>query len=57
LTPAAQAFIFRPPMKLIPTMTRKQIETTILIYLVLHFSFFLVYTVKVCQMMGLFGGM
>ncbi|MDA8976904.1 hypothetical protein N9118_04995 [Akkermansiaceae bacterium] len=44
-------------MKLIPTMTRKQIETTILIYLVLHFSFFLVYTVKVCQMMGLFGGM
>jgi hypothetical protein len=57
LTPTAQTFIFRPLMKLIPTMTRKQIETAILLYLVLHFAFFLVYTVKVCQMMGFFGGM
>ncbi|MDA7536729.1 hypothetical protein OAF06_02685 [Akkermansiaceae bacterium] len=44
-------------MKFIPLMTRKAIEKAILLYLFAHIIFFLIYTVKVGQMMGFFGGM
>ena len=40
-------------MKLIPTMNRKQIETVILMYLVAHIIFFIIYFVKVLQMMSI----
>ena len=56
LTLGAPPSIFRSPMKLIPLMTRGAIEKAILLYLVLHIIFFIIYTIKVAQMMGFFGG-
>ncbi len=56
LTPLAPAFIFRPSMKFIPLMTRGAIEKTILLYLIAHIISFIIYVVKVGQMMGFFGG-
>ncbi|MEN8693784.1 MAG: hypothetical protein ACN4GG_10195 [Akkermansiaceae bacterium] len=38
-------------MKLIPLMTRKSIEKAILLYLVAHIIVFVIYVVKVLQMM------
>ncbi|MDB4614846.1 hypothetical protein OAG80_00230, partial [Akkermansiaceae bacterium] len=57
LTRLASPFIFHSSMKFIPLMTRKAIEKAILLYLFAHIIFFLIYTVKVGQMMGFFGGM
>lgn len=51
LTSVKSPAIFRPPMKFIPLMTRKSIEKAILLYLVAHIIVFLIYFVKVLQMM------
>lgn len=40
-------------MKLIPTMNRKQIESAILLYLLAHIIFFIIYFVKVLKMMSI----